>query len=352
MKGYLLLADGTRLEGALRGAARQSAGWMVANTAVVGFQEMATDPAYMGQILALTYPEIGNVGVAERFSESAGAGVAGMVVKVLAEYHSHYLAEDSFESFLSRHGVPCLSGIDTRFLAVHLRERGEMPAAIAPAETDLEQVRAGLGKLERPKFAPCRPAVDPAGEKGPNVAVLNLGVRRSHVQQLDLCCRAAVLPYDAGADAILASEPAGLFVSDGPGGAMPPQQAVEALKALVGKLPILACGLGCVALGLALGCEAEFLKRGHHGANYSVRNVLDGRVMVTSQRHSVALRRESVIAAPEVELLWENMNDGTAEGIRTPDGSAVGLQAILAGPNPTAVNKDILDFVEGLGAGC
>lgn len=361
MSGHLLLADGTRLAGTLHGAPKTAIGWLAANTGVVGFQEMATDPAYKDRILAFTYPEIGSVGVAERFSESSGVQIAGMVVKALSEYTSHYLCEQSLGSLLAREAVPCLGGIDTRGLAVHLRENGEMPAAIVPSGGDLDKAEKALGKMERPKFVPPDMPAAPRGGGGelqtakhggskdsPTVAVVNLGIRRSRLEQLGQCCRPVVFPYDADADAIMGCGPAGILVSDGPGAALPPQQVVANLQALLGRAPMLACGLGHVALGMALGCEAEFLTRGHHGANYPLRNVLDGRAEVTHQRHTVTLGRESVTANPEVQLVWENMTDQTVEGIRTADGSAIGLQAILAAPRPGAVNSHILEFVEAL----
>jgi len=362
MTGYLLLADGERLEGTLHGAAVPAApamGWLAANTAVVGFQEMATDPAYKHQVLAFTYPEVGNVGVAERFSESTAPQVAGLVVKVLNDHPSHYLSEASFESMLARGGVPCLSDVDTRALAVHIRRHGQMPAAIVPEGADRDEVQARLGALDRPEFeaseAPTR-AGSAANSDGavrgvPTVCVLDLGIRRSQLAQLGRCGRPVVLRYDAGARDILAGEPAWVFVSDGPGAGLPPAAAVETLRALLGKVPILGCGLGHVALGLALGCEAEFLRNGHHGANYPVRNLLDGKAEVTHQRHTVALKRQSVLDNPEVELLWENMTDQTVEGIRARDGSAVGLQAVLAEPTVGAVNGHILEFARAAQAG-
>ena len=350
MKGYLLLADGARFEGTLRGTAKTTTGWLVANTGVVGFQEMATDPAYKGQILAFTYPEIGNVGVAERFSESHEPQVAGMVVKVLSEFRSHYLSEDSFENMLSQAGVTCLAGVDTRGVAVHLREKGEMPAAIATEDANLEALTKTLGETDRPQFEPTDPPPPKPGS-GAKVAVLNLGIRRSQLKQFAQCCNPIVFAHDARADSILGTKPAGLFVSDGPGASVPPQPTVQTLKALIGKVPILAIGLGNVALGVALGCEAEVMGRGHHGANYAVRNLLDGTAEVTQQRHSIALNRDSVLSNPKVQLLWENMTDQTVEGICTKDGSAVGLQAVLAGPAPGLVNGHISEFVDSLAIG-
>lgn len=348
MKGYILLADGMRLDGMLVGAQKSTIGWLVANTAVVGFQEMATDPVYKDRILVFTYPEVGNVGVTRAFSESSGFQVAGLVVKILCEFHSHYLAEDTLENALKREAVPCLTGIDTRGLAVHMREKGEMPAAIVPEGADEAKIKEVLRTLPRPEFRPTEaPAVAPA-DSLKRVAVLNLGIRRSQLQQLSACCNPIILPYDASPDVVWAGSPMGVFISDGPCGVMPPEKTVETIRALLGKVPILACGLGHVALGVALDCKATFLKRGHHGANYPIRNVQDGRVEVTEQRHSVSLERYSVCQNPRVKLVWENINDGTVEGICAADVPAIGMQSTLAAAQAGLVNPYIKQFVDNL----
>lgn len=348
MKGYVLLADGTRMDGELAGAQKVAMGWLAANTAVVGFQEMTTDPAYKDRILVFTYPEVGNVGVTKAFSESARSQAAGLILKVLSEVRSHYLAEDSFESMLKRDGVPCLVGIDTRGLAVHLREKGEMPAAIAPADAEPEKLQKALAALERPKFKPTDVAAMPAGNGQKKVAVINLGVRRSLLQQLSLCCSPVVVPYNADAAKVLATGAKGVLISDGPGGGLPAEETVETVRSLAGRIPLLGCGLGHVALGVALGCKADFLKRGHHGANCPVKNLADGRVEVSEQRHTVVLDRASVTENPKVKLLLENINDDTVEGISSADGSAVGFQFTLAPSCPGAVNPYIKQFVDGL----
>ncbi len=350
MDGYLLLADGMRLGGELRGAPHGAYGWLTANTSVVGFQEMATDPAYSGCVLAFTYPEIGNVGVAERFSESCGVQTAALVVKVLSDVQSHYLSEGSLEGMLRAHGVPCLAGVDTRGLAVHMREEGEMPAAVLPDGAELDAALAKLRNMERPEFRPPDPPQAPESQDGPLVAVLDLGVRRSHLRQIATVARPTIFPWDADAEEILAGKPAGLFVSDGPGTVPPPKEAVRTLKGLVGRVPMLGCGLGCVALGMAYSCAATQLPRGHHGANYPVRNRLDGSAAVTQQRHTVALDRCSVESCERVELVWENMNDGSVEGVRSADASAVGLQHTLPAPQRGVVNPHIARFVEWIAA--
>ena len=350
MDGYLLLADGLRLDGTLRGAATSAVGWVTANTSVVGFQEMVTDPAYKGTMLGFTYPEVGAVGAAERFSESADVQAAAVLVKVLSEFRSHYLAEEDFEDLLEAAGVPCLCDVDTRGLAVHLREEGEMAAAVAPAGTDPDEMQAQLEGFGRPAFNASEPPEAPGGEAGPHVTVLNLGVRASHLRQLARCCRTTVLPHDAFPEQIMDAGPDGLFISDGPAAGFPPDGTVETIRSLAGKVPILACGLGNVALGLALGCDATFLPRGHHAANCPVRNVQEDEVGVTHQRHSVVLDRDSVEASDEVDLLWENMNDGTVEGIRAAAMNATGLQDILPAPSPGRINARIQSFVDALSA--
>lgn len=350
MEGYLLLADGMRLDGVLNGAPETAIGWLVANTAVVGFQEMITDPAYRGAIVAFTYPEVGSVGVAEQFSESAGVQAAGVLVKVLSEFRSHYQAEEDLEQMLAGAGVPCLCGVDTRGVAVHLREEGEMAAAIAPAEVDEAELLDRLQGAGRPDYSPPQPGPGSGGDGGPKVAVLNLGIRRSELAQLARGCRPEVLPADATADDVLAAEPDGLFVSDGPGMTAPPQKAVQTVSELVGRLPVLAAGLGHVALGAALGCRLAFLKRGHHGVNCPVRNVQTGEVAVTSQRHSSVLDRGSVEDSPDVELTHEHINDRTVEGIATADETAVGLQFMPVPSEPGTVSAPIADFLANLGA--
>jgi carbamoyl-phosphate synthase small subunit len=351
VEGYILLADGMRLNGKLAGSWKSATGYIAANTSVVGFQELITDPSYKGGILAFTYPEIGNVGITEKFSESDVCQPAGLVVKALSEFYSHYLSEDSLLKLLMKHETPCLTDIDTRALAVHLRDAGEMPAAISPADGDPDVLRATLIKMQRVEYK--GPARMPEGIQGsgPAVAVINLGMRNSELRQLSLCCTPNLFSYDADAAAILAAKPAGVLVSDGPGLGLPPQPTIVTLKGLLGRVPILACGLGCVALGVALGCSITFLRRGHHGDNYPVRNIKDGSFELTHQRHSLVLERRSVDENPNVALLYENIDDGSVEGIHSSDGSALGIQAVFAAPRPGEVNPHIMNFIGSLAGG-
>jgi carbamoyl-phosphate synthase small subunit len=223
-----------------------------------------------------------------------------------------------------------------------------MPAAIALEGTDPETLKRPLARRERPEFRPSKTAPVPPSQSALKVAVLSLGVRRSLVQQLSSCSAVEIFPPDAAVQDIMAARPAGVLISDGPGTCLPPMKAVDTIKELIGRAPLLGCGLGHVALGMALECAPTFLKRGHHGANYPVRNVLTGKVEVTQQRHTVALDRRSLEGKPGVEVLSENVNDGTVEGFRATGLSAVGFQQILVAPQAGLVNAHLKAFVDGL----
>jgi len=345
MRGYLLLADGTRFDGVLIGTAGAAMGWAIANTSVVGFQEMITDPAYRGALLAFTYPEIGNVGVAAMFSESGRVQVAGIVVKALSEFRSHYLSEDSMQRMLEQAGVPCLADVDTRGLAVHMRSHGEMPAAIVTEEADEADVSAQLAQSGRPAFQAPDTTIAPGGGDGAPVAVLDLGIRASDYAQLRACCAPRIMPHDAAPDDILADRPAGVFVSDGPSMALPDDATVETVRGLLGRVPLLANGLGHVALGMAMGCRPAFRKRGCHGANYPIRNAVDASTLTTHQQCSVVLDGDSVRNCKGARTLWEGIEDAMIEGVQSADGSAVGLQFMLTPPAPGQVHSQIKTFI-------
>ncbi|MFP4028017.1 MAG: carbamoyl phosphate synthase small subunit [Candidatus Brocadiia bacterium] len=352
MDGYLILADGTKLEGEFVTDPKENptvaVGWVAANTAIVGFQEMATDPAYRERILAFTYPEIGNVGITDDAFESDSFQIAGLIVKVLSDLPSHYRSQGNFGDALAEQKIPCLVDVDTRALAVHLRTEGEMPAAIVTPDADEADVTTQLADMARPDFQPPKHVSETEEGSDPRVSVLDLGLRRSTLQQLARCCNPSPIPWDSAPDDILESEPDGVLVSDGPGGSLPADQTIETLRELRGRVPLYGWGLGHVALGMALGCEPTFLKRGHHGANYPIRNVVDGSLEIAVQRHTVLLDRESVESCENAEVLWENLNDETVEGIRSADGSIVGMQVLPVPPHPDGVNPHMQSFVDRL----
>jgi len=348
MSGILLLSDGTKFAGELEGAASPVTGWLTANTAVVGFQEMLTDPVYQNTLLAFTYPEVGNVGVTKIFSESQSIQPKGLIVRELCKSPSHYRAEGGFEEMLSGSGVPCLTGVDTRGLAVHLRKAGEMPAVIAPAGFDERALIKQLANEERPQWEKIDSPAMQAPENAPEVAVIDLGMRSSFAKQLCRCCKPARFSHDAVPDVILKNDPGAVIVTDGPSFNYPPQETVETIKNVCGRLPLLACGLGNIALGLAMGAKMTFLERGHHGANYPVRRLSDGKIETTRQQHSVILDRKSVEKCGNLNVSMLNVNDASVEGVMSEDGSAIGYQALLPVAGRSDTNRHLLDFIESI----
>jgi len=330
-KAALVLQDGTVFEGEPFGHAGEICGVAVFYTGVVGYQELLTTPSYRGQIAVLTYPIIGAYGVNGEDDESPGVHPAGVVVREYSAHYSNFRATGALEDFLTRHGVVGISQVDTRAVTVHLREHGEMQAAIVGGTSDPKKVAANL------KEAGCAPARDlaaevtwegrrkPKGRAKHAIAVLNLGVKESLLAQLaDLGCAVDVLKSSAGADDILATKARGLIVTGGPGDPRVLQGAVEAVESLLGKVPVLGIGLGHQVLALALGCSVERMKTGHRGANYPVKDLAGGPAAITGQHHSYVVSGRNVRSGTEVT--HTNLNDGTVEGIRHAKAKAYGVQ--------------------------
>ncbi len=351
MDGFLLLADGTKLNGQLSGCSSPTAGWLTVNTGVVGFQQMLTDPVYRNVLLAFTYPEVGNTGEAASFSESDTVQPRGVIVRELCSFPSHYRAGGGLSEMLSRAEVPCLSGVDTRGLAVLLRRNGEMPAMIASADHDESDLLRRLRDTGRPRWAADGEGGTErkmGGECGPEVAVIDLGMRNSFAGQLCRCCRPRIFSCDALPETVMEQEPDAVVVTDGPAVGPPPEESLELLKSIIGRVPLLACGLGNIALGMAMGCGIDFLRRGHHGANYPVRDVQSGAIETTFQRHSVVLDRQSAEQCEHLDVSRINVNDGSVEGVRTGDGLAIGYQHLLPLHGRDGVNHHLSEFMESL----
>jgi len=328
-KATLVLEDGTVFEGTAFGHAGEACGVAVFSTGVVGYQELLTNPSYRGQVAVLTYPIIGAYGVNDEDNESPGVHPVGLVVREYSAHYSNWRADGALEAFLETNGVVGIRDVDTRAVAVHLREHGEMPAAIVSGPFDAAKVVARLKETA--------PAQDLAGQvtwegkrkpKGKAthaLAVLNLGVTESLLGQLaDLGGSVRILKSSAGADAVLAAKPGGVILAGGPGDTRTLDGPVETVKGLLGEVPVLGIGLGHQVLALALGCAVERMKTGHHGVNYPVRDVTGGPAAITAQHHSYVVAPESL---PDgVEVTHVNLNDETVEGIRSTRAGAWGIQ--------------------------
>ena len=318
-KAYLVLSDGTVLEGRAFGAdVTQSVGELVFTTGMCGYLETLTDESYAGQIVTQTYPLIGNYGIIPEDFEGECA-VRGYVVRELCADPSNFRCQGALDDFLKELGVPGISGVDTRQLTRILREKGVMNAAICreipPDLTPIQEyavsgVVAACSCLE--------PSVHPSeGETKYRVALMDYGAKRNIVRELQKRgCEVTVLPQDTPAEAVLAMKPDGLMLSNGPGDPQENTDCIEQLKKLAGKLPIFGICLGHQLMALAMGATTTKLKYGHRGVNQPCRDLVGGRTYITSQNHGYAVVSESVAGVGRV--IFENANDHTCEGIEYP----------------------------------
>jgi carbamoyl-phosphate synthase small subunit len=327
MSGFLILEDGTVFEGRSVGALGIAFGEAVFTTAMTGYQEVVTDPSYAEQVIAFTAPMIGNYGVSPARSESARAHARGVVMR--------RASDDDWPRWLAAQEIVALEEIDTRSLVLHLRERGAMRAGIVAGAASIDAVltdvraqasmegRALVGGVSTPEpYA--------IGRKGVPIAVLDYGCKHSILARLSASgARATVWPHDTDAATILATRPAGVLLSNGPGDPAALHEQVGVVRELIGHVPVLGICLGHQLLALAAGLETFKLPFGHRGANHPVLDLAANRVLVTSQNHGFAVRGDGP-AVTHVSLY-----DGTVEGLALPDERASSVQFHPeAGPGP------------------
>ncbi len=351
----LALADGTVFRGRSYGAVGSAVGEVVFNTSMTGYQEILTDPSYKGQLVTMTYTQIGNTGVNPEDGESLGGPkVEGFIVKEGFSTYSNWRAEGSLETYLRDHGVVGIQGIDTRMLTRILRDRGSQMGVIvsgvfSEAEV-LERVRAhpGIGGLDLvsqvagPRSFAWTERVwrwpdgqANRGERGRfKVAAYDFGVKLNILRLLvDAGCDVTVVPPSTPAEEVLGLNPDGIFLSNGPGNPETQEAAVENVRQLLGKKPLFGICLGHQILGLALGGRAYKLKFGHHGGNHPVKDLDSGRIDITSQNHNYCIALDSLGSA--VRLTHRNLYDGTEEGMAHREFPAFSVQFHPeAGPGP------------------
>jgi carbamoyl-phosphate synthase small subunit len=357
--GLLVLADGTTFEGVAIGHRPESgatAGEVVFNTALVGYQEIVTDPSYAGQIITFTYPHIGNYGVNGDDNEAPIPNCRGVIVRDLARRASNWRATEDLQGYLERYGVAGIAGIDTRRLTRHIRAAGAMPGAFGVADRDvlLAAAQADGGTDGRDLVAEV--TTDEAYSVGPDdatfsVVAYDFGIKRSILDQLVRAdCRVEVVPAATPASDVLRRGPDGVFLSNGPGDPTPVAYARDNVRTLLGKVPVFGICLGHQIMSLALGAHTFKLRFGHHGGNHPVRNLSSGHVEITSQNHNYAVDAGSLPAAATVTHL--NLNDGDLEGMRAGDLRAFSVQYHPeAGPGPHDARYLFAEFTDLMRAG-
>jgi carbamoyl-phosphate synthase small subunit len=325
---YLLLEDGRLFPGESFGASASTLGEVVFNTSMTGYQEVLTDPSYAGQIVVMTYPMIGNYGVNPEDPESGSVQVAGFVVRDLSTEFSNWRAQGSLHEYLASNGIVGLTGVDTRALTRHLRSAGAMRAGIAPAGVPAEEFLQRI--LAHPRMegldltcgvSTAQPYdVAAVGPERFRVYAYDFGVKRHSLKLLsERGCRVTIFPAQATVDELIALNPDGLFLSNGPGDPEAVGHALETIREFARReVPIFGICLGHQLLGRAFGGRTYKLLYGHRAANHPVRRLEDGAVEITSQNHGFAVRRgqaDEVEGAPELRVTHVNLNDQTMEGL-------------------------------------
>ncbi|MFP3901589.1 MAG: glutamine-hydrolyzing carbamoyl-phosphate synthase small subunit [Acidimicrobiia bacterium] len=342
-EGLLVLADGTTFEGELIGAVPEggvATGEVVFNTVLSGYQEVLSDPSYAGQIITFTYPHIGNYGVNDHDDESRRPFCRGVVVRELSRRRSNWRSTGDLGAYLRRHGVPGIAGVDTRRLTRHVREAGAMPGALGGAEEATLKAAAvaepGTDGRDLVLTVTCAEpyTVAAAGpEADRRIVAYDFGIKRTILRRLRRIGEVTVVPATTPASEVLARDPDGVFLSNGPGDPAALGYAVDAIHDLLGEVPVFGICLGHQLLGAALGGTTHKLRFGHHGGNHPVRRLATGHVEITSQNHNYAVTEGSM--GPDVEVSHVNLNDGVIEGIRAGRLRAFGVQYHPeAGPGP------------------
>ena len=343
----LALEDGTVFTGVGFGAEGEVSGEVVFNTSMTGYQEILTDPSYRGQIVTMTYPEIGNYGVNPEDVESGRPHLSGFICRENSRVRSNFRSTESLEDYLTSNGIVSLEGIDTRMLVRKLRISGAMKGILSTTDLDdtslvnkAKNSESLVGKDLVQEVVPSEASLwnealsewwqveaptDSSETTTPHVVAMDFGMKWNIARHLvSQGFRVTVVPGNTTAEEILAMEPDGVFLSNGPGDPEPVIYAIETISALVGKVPLFGICLGHQLLALACGAKTFKLKFGHRGANHPILNLRTGRVEITTQNHGFAVSEDDL--PEELEITHRNLNDDTVAGLRHRNAPAFCVQ--------------------------
>ena len=321
MKGKLILEDGSVYTGELLHGDTKAVGEVVFTTTMTGYQESLTDPSFCGQILTMTYPLIGNYGTAAKFMQSRKSFVRGFVIGELCDAPNNWQSEESLTDFLTEHKIPCLYNVDTRAITRHIRSAGAMKGVIVPADLGEREI-AALQAEELPRnvveivTTPEVYTLETETPDAPHIVAMDFGVKRSILHNINrIGAKVTVVPAQTSAEEVLALNPDGVFLSNGPGDPTDVPEIVEEIRKLAGKKPIFGICLGHQLLALAFGAKTYKMKFGHRGGNQPVKNLKMGKVHISAQNHGYAVDPDSLSGTPLV-VTHTNVNDDTIEGLR------------------------------------
>lgn len=356
----LALEDGTVFRGRSIGADGESIGEVVFNTSMTGYQEILTDPSYCGQIVTMTYTEIGNYGTNEVDVESSRPQVAGFIVRSESRLHSNYRSKLGLTKYLIENNIVAISGIDTRALVRHIRSQGAMKGILSTTDLDAQSLvqkakdapdlvgqdmvskvvpeRARVWNEALHRMGQAAASEDSSREQAPHIVCMDFGMKWNIARHLfERGNRVTILPGNADAKTVMEQKPDGIFLSNGPGDPEPLGYAVDTIRELIGQRPVFGICLGHQLLSMAAGAKTFKLKFGHRGSNQPVLNLRSSRVEITSQNHGFAVEEEGLPG--DLEITHRNLNDDTIAGVRHRTQPAFSVQyhpEASAGPHDSA----------------